>query len=272
LLVTNAVGRSEPFQRTTELSTKESILEPYTVRVKAGPPTVATSGERLLIAGMGLGPPLILKFTGFDLPPPGAGLVTHTCAVPPVVMAAASMDAANCMELTNVVVRVVPPNVTNEAETKFVPLTVSVKAAPPATALSGEIVVIVGRELPPLMVKFTGLEVPPPGVGFVTVTDAVPADAITAAGMAAVNCVELTNVVVGIVPPKLTIEVVIKLAPLMVKVKPDALPATALVGDIAVIVGTGFPPPPVKAVPPPHPARNPMFTIAEITSPLVSTH
>jgi len=35
-------------------------------------------------------------------------------------MAAASMDAANCMELTNVVVRVVPPNVTNEAETKFV--------------------------------------------------------------------------------------------------------------------------------------------------------
>ena len=74
LLVTNAVGRSEPFQRTTELSTKESILEPYTVRVKAGPPTVATSGERPLIAGMGLAP-LILKFTGFELPPPGAGLV-----------------------------------------------------------------------------------------------------------------------------------------------------------------------------------------------------
>jgi hypothetical protein len=187
-------------------------------------------------------------------------------------MAAASMDVANCVELTNVVVRVVPPNVTNEAETKFVPLTVSVKAAPPATALSGEIVVIVGRELPPLMVKFTGLEVPPPGVGLVTVTDAVPADLIAAAGTAAVNCVELTNVVVGIVPPKLTIEVVIKLAPLMVRVKPAALPATALVGDIAVIVGTGLPPPPVEAVPPPHPARNPMFTIAEIASPLVSTH
>ena len=98
------------------------------------------------------------------------------------------------------------------------------------------------------------------------------ADVIAAAGTAAVNCVELTNVVVGIVPPKLTIEVVIKLAPLMVRVKPAALPATALVGDIAVIVGTGSPPPPVEAVPPPHPARNPMFTIAEITSPLVSTH
>jgi hypothetical protein len=37
-----------------------------------------------------------------------------------------------------------------EAATKFVPLIVSVKAAPPATVLFGEIVVIVGVGLDPL--------------------------------------------------------------------------------------------------------------------------
>jgi uncharacterized protein (DUF2236 family) len=54
------------------------------------------------------------------------------------------MAAANCVALTNVVVHAVPPKFTIEAATKFVPLIVSVKAAPPATALFGEIVVIVG--------------------------------------------------------------------------------------------------------------------------------
>jgi hypothetical protein len=90
--------------------------------------------------------------------------------------------------------------------------------------------------------------------------------------MAAVNCVELTNVVVGIVPPKLTIEVAIKLAPLMVSVKPDALPATALVGEIAVIAGSGLRPVPVEGVPLPHPARNNRITIPEITTPLLNTN
>jgi hypothetical protein len=35
-------------------------------------------------------------------------------------------------------------NITTEAATKFVPLTVSVKPAPPAALLSGEIELIVG--------------------------------------------------------------------------------------------------------------------------------
>ncbi len=38
----------------------------------------------------------------------------------------------------------ISPKLTVEAATKFVPLIVSVKAAPPATVLFGEIVVIVG--------------------------------------------------------------------------------------------------------------------------------
>ena len=48
-----------------------------------------------------------------------------------------------------------------------------------------------------MTVKFTALEVPPPDAGLVTVTASVPVEAMLAAGMAAVNCVELTNVVVG---------------------------------------------------------------------------
>jgi hypothetical protein len=265
-----------PFHRTTELSTKEVILEPYTVRVKADPPTVATLGERLLIVGMALGPPLILKFTGFELPTPGAGLVTHTCTVPAVAIAAASMDAVNCMELTNVVVRAVPPNVTNEAETKFVPFTVSVKAAPPATALSGEIVVIVGTGLPPLMVKFTGFEVPPPGEGLITFTSAVPPVAIAAAGMVAINCMELTNVMVNAVPPNWTIEAETKFVPFTVSLN-AAPPATALVGEIVAIVGDplgggllggegGL----LKDGLVLHPARNKSLAIPKIPSPVIS--
>jgi hypothetical protein len=159
-----------------------------------------------------------------------------------------------------------------ELETKFVPITAKVKACAPAGAQLGSRELIVGMGFVPLLMgKLTILEVPPPGAGLVTITAAMPAEAIAAAGMAAVNCVELTNVVVGVVPPKLTIEAAIKFAPLMVSVKPAALPATVLVGDMVVIVGIGLPPLRVEAVPPPHPARNTMFTITETRSPLVST-
>jgi hypothetical protein len=88
-------------------------------------------------------------------------------------------------------------------------------------------------------VKFNGLEVPPPGAGLVTVTAGVPVEAMLAAGMAAVNCVELTNVVAGADPPKLTIEPAAKLPPLIVSVK-AAPPAIALFGEIVVIAGVGL--------------------------------
>jgi hypothetical protein len=98
---------------------------------------------------------------------------------------------------------------------------------------------IVGTALRPLaMVKFIGLEVPPPGGGFVTVTASVPVEATLEAGMAAVNCVELTNVVVGAAPPKLTVEAATKFVPSIVSVK-AAPPATALFGENAVIAGLG---------------------------------
>jgi hypothetical protein len=86
----------------------------------------------------------MVKVTEFEVPPPGAGLVTVTAAVLAEAMAAAGTAAVNCVALTNVVVPAVPPKLTVEPVTKFVPLIVSVNAAPPAAALLGEIVVIVG--------------------------------------------------------------------------------------------------------------------------------
>jgi hypothetical protein len=56
------------------------------------------------------------------------------------------------------------------------------------------------------------LEVPP-GAELVTVTAIVPVEAMLAAGMAAVNWVELTNVVAGADPPKLTVEAATKFVP-----------------------------------------------------------
>ena len=89
------------------------------------------------------------------------------------------------------------------------------------------------------MVKFTELEVPPPGAGLVTVTASVPVETTLAAGMAAVNCVELTNVVAGADPPKVTIEAATKFVPLIVSVK-AAPPTKAPLGETEVIVGVGF--------------------------------
>jgi hypothetical protein len=72
----------------------------------------------------------------------------------------------------------------------------------------------------------------------ITATAAVPADARAAAGIVAVNCVELTNVVVTAVLPNVTIEAATKFVPLTVSMK-AAPPTVALFGEIEVIVGTG---------------------------------
>ena len=82
---------------------------------------------------------------------------------------------------------------TFEVETKPVPVTVRVKAAPPAVAEEGERVVMEGTGLfAGLMVKDLIPERPPPGVGLKTVTEAVPAVAMSVAGIAAVSWVAET--------------------------------------------------------------------------------
>jgi hypothetical protein len=73
--------------------------------------------------------------------------VTLTVAVPAVAISAAMIAAVNFVVLTNVVVLVAPLNFTTDVDTKPVPFTVRVKAAPPAVALVGEREVSVGAGL-----------------------------------------------------------------------------------------------------------------------------
>src|SRR5882762_5707566 len=198
----------------------------------------------------------MLKVTELEVPPPGAGLKTVMAAVPVAAMSLAETCAMRVILPSSVVDRFFPFHRTAELGTKFVPITANVKACAPTGAQLGSRELIVGTGFVPLgMSKFTGFEVPPPGAGLFTVTAAVPAEAMAAAGIAAVSCVEPTNVVVRAVPAKLTTEAETKFVPLTVSVKPAALPATVLVGEMVVIVGTGLPPP-IEAVPPPHPARD----------------
>jgi hypothetical protein len=92
---------------------------------------------------------------------------------------------------------------------------------------------------PPVTVKFFAFEVPPLDAGLVTATTSVPVEATLEAGMAAVNCEELTNVVVVAGPAKVTIDDATKFVPLTVSVK-AALPAAVVFGEMEVIVGVRF--------------------------------
>src|SRR5260370_37454198 len=89
----------------------------------------------------------MVKLTGFEAPPRGAGWVPVPAAIPAVVMPAAGIAAVNCGGLTNVVGRATPAKSTTEPVKKFEPFTVRVKAAPPLSALFGEMVVIAGMGL-----------------------------------------------------------------------------------------------------------------------------
>jgi hypothetical protein len=124
-------------------------LVPVMVSVNAAPLTVAEAGAIELSVGPETA--LIVNDRLPDEPPPGAGLVTVTVAVPAVAISAAVIAAANFVVLTNVVVLAAPLNFTTDVDTKPVPLTVRVKAALPAVALVGEREVAVGAGL--LMVK-----------------------------------------------------------------------------------------------------------------------
>lgn len=147
------------------------------------------------------------------------------------------MIVVNCVLLTTVVEWAEPFHATAAPERKPVPFTVRVKELPPAVAVAGDNEVRVGGGL--AMVKATAFEAPPPGEGLTTVTALELGDAMSAAVMLAVNCVEFTNVVVRAAPSHCTIAPETKLLPVTVRVN-AALPATAVAGLREVIVGTGF--------------------------------
>src|SRR5207245_10101003 len=68
--LTNVVVRGEPLKFTTDVETK---LVPFTVMVKAASPTFLLVGEMLVVIGTGL---FTVRTWGFDVPSPGAGLMT----------------------------------------------------------------------------------------------------------------------------------------------------------------------------------------------------
>ena len=82
------------------------------------------------------------------------------------------------------------------------------------------------------------LEVPPPGAGVCTVTEAVPAEATSNAGTWPVSCVALTYCVVRAVLPHITVDALVKLVPFTVSGN-AALPTTVDAGAMLLIDGTG---------------------------------
>ena len=152
-------------------------------------------------------------------------------------MSAAVIAAVNWAEETYVVVRLDPFHCTVEPDTKPVPFTVSVNPAPPAVAEAGLRPVVDSTAL--LIVKVWALEVPPPGAGFTTVTETVPAAAMSAAVIAAVTWLEETYVVVRLDPFHCTTEPLSKPLPFTVSVNP-APSAVVEVGLRPVVAGTGL--------------------------------
>ena len=153
-------------------------MTPLTVSVKAAPPAVADAGLRLV---MEVGGKMMVKAALLEAP------LTVMLAVPAVAIRLAGTAADSCEALTKVVVSEAAPQLTVVDEVKLAPLTISVKAAPPAVADAGlRLVMDVGGKM---MVKTALLEAP------LTVTLIAPAVAIRLAGTSAANCEALTKVV-----------------------------------------------------------------------------
>ena len=161
-MLTKVVARALPFQRTTELPLK---LLPLTVIVKPASPATLADGVMLVIEGAGFWTDNELPA---EVPPPGAGLKTVIDTVPVARMSVANNCAVNCVALTKIVVRFAPFTRTTAPLTKPPPLTVNVNAGPPTVTDDGVKPLIEGSGFP--TENETDVEVPPPGVGFVTVT------------------------------------------------------------------------------------------------------
>jgi hypothetical protein len=122
-----------------------------------------------------------------------------------------------------------------DAETKLLPVTVSVNPGPPALAVDGEIPVNEGDGLLTVNESVPVDELS----GLTTAMDSVPAEAMSLAGIAAVSWAALTNVVVRFEPLTWTVAPLTKFEPLAVSVKAGP-PAVAVVGEMLVSDGAAF--------------------------------
>jgi hypothetical protein len=169
-------------------------------------------------------------------------LTTETAATPTSVISEAGIVAVNRLAETNVVVLLEPFQRTSDPFTKLAPFTVRVKDVPPTIAKTGFKLVRLG----PLMVNAAELDTPPP-LGLDTTIVAVPAVAISAAVIGAVNWVAETNVVLRLEPFHCTTESLTKLPPLTVSVNAGP-PAVAEAGLRLLIEGGETPTAPELSV------------------------
>jgi hypothetical protein len=189
----NVVVRGAPFHSTVAPETK---FVPSTVSVNAAPPAVALLGVSAVIVGADAAGAVIVNGRATDSPPPGLGVNTVTEAVPAAVISPAPTVACSWEPPTYVVARSAPLHLTTELVTKPLPVTVRVKAGLPAATLLGVKVVTAGTGGTGAIVNDrAAADSPPPGLGVNTVTEAVPAAAISPAPMVACSCVPLTYVV-----------------------------------------------------------------------------
>jgi hypothetical protein len=118
-------------------------------------------------------------------PPPGAGLLTTTANDPAAAISGAVTAIVTWVELLKVTVLALPLNVPVAPLTKFDPVMIKLKAAPPTVVLLGERDVSVAGGL--FTWKFIGAEGPPPGAGLLMMTGKDPAVAMSAAVTAMVT-------------------------------------------------------------------------------------
>jgi hypothetical protein len=162
VLETNVVARGLPLKFTTEEGTK---FDPVTLTVKAPLPSTTEPGVSPLMLGGGNAD---VKVKLPEVPPAGVGFNTVTARRPTLAMSAGGIAACKVVAETKVVGRATPWNWTTEVGTKFDPVTVSVKADPPAASAAGLSFEIDGTGL--FTVSPKPAETPPNPAGFATVT------------------------------------------------------------------------------------------------------
>lgn len=226
VVAAKTVVSGEPFQ---SIVSPEIKLFPLTVNVKLADPATALDGESELRVGTAAA---MLKVRELDVPE--LGVCTLTDALPEFAMKLLGTVAVSCVALANVVASEAPFHDTVSPETKLVPLTDKVNAAPPASVFDGDKEFKVGAG--GLTVKPRGLDTAPAAV--CALTDTLPGLTIQLAGTIAASCAELLNVVTSDVPFHNTVSPETKLAPLTVSVN-CAPPARALDGDNMLREGTG---------------------------------
>ena len=170
--LTNVVVRLPPFHCTIALFSK---LLPFTVNVNAAPPAIAEFGTSVDSTATGV---VTLKKNVFDVPPPGAGFTTMTGTLGFARLNIRSGNRRRQRRRAHKrrrLRRAIPIHhrIANEICSGHRQCK---REQTPALTLFGESAVIVGTGfVVPEIVNVTEFDVPPPGVGFVTVTAALPA-------------------------------------------------------------------------------------------------